>query len=143
MKYSQVLHRRWSFLLRISSVFPRIKDFLLPIWSHLLKKSSMENFIFCAVVCNTTLHKLTSWNLLHSIYSNNENIISSVVNYLTLLAQPYLLSFLFSLFVYPIQSRNDHDKNKVICCKGFSLNFPKSIDVSNYFKNFLKIAILK
>ena len=26
-----------------------IKDFLLRIWSHLLKKSSKENFIFCAV----------------------------------------------------------------------------------------------
>ena len=35
------LHNRWSFSLRISSVNE--------IWSHLLKKSLMENFIFCAV----------------------------------------------------------------------------------------------
>ena len=36
----QTLHKNWSFPLRISSV--KVS------WSHLLKKSLMENFIFCA-----------------------------------------------------------------------------------------------
>ena len=52
-----------------------IKDFLskcdqirsfLRIWSHLLKKSLMENFIFCAVVvalCEHTFLHDTTWNL--------------------------------------------------------------------------------
>ena len=41
-------HKRWSFPLRISSV--NVTKSALRIWSHLLKKSLMENFIFCAVV---------------------------------------------------------------------------------------------
>ena len=52
------LHKKWSFLWRISSVKLR----KLRIWSHLLKKSLMENFIFCAV---TPIFKNTSlWLLL-------------------------------------------------------------------------------
>ena len=40
------LHKKWSFPLRISSVnfFRKLR-----IWSHLLKKSLTENFIFCAM----------------------------------------------------------------------------------------------
>ena len=38
-----ILHKKWSFQLRISSV-----NVIKPIWSHLLKKPLMENFIFCA-----------------------------------------------------------------------------------------------
>ena len=43
------LHKKWSFPLRISSV--NVTNFFsfLRIWSHLMKKSLMENFIFCAV----------------------------------------------------------------------------------------------
>ena len=42
------------------SKFDQICSFLR-IWSHLLKRSLMENFIFCAV-CQTTLVKLFSEN---------------------------------------------------------------------------------
>ena len=35
------LHKKWNFLLRISSV---------DVWSHLLKKSLMGNSIFCAMI---------------------------------------------------------------------------------------------
>ena len=42
------LHKKWSFPLRISSKCDQICR-KLRIWSHLLKKSLMENFIFCAV----------------------------------------------------------------------------------------------
>ena len=41
------LHKKWSFPLRISLVNVTIS--ILRIWSYLLRKSSMENFIFCAV----------------------------------------------------------------------------------------------
>ena len=39
------VHKKWSFALRISSVNATKSA----IWSHLLKKSLMGNFIFCAV----------------------------------------------------------------------------------------------
>ena len=42
---TETLHKKWSFPLRISLVNVTGK---LRIWSHLLKKSLMENFIFCA-----------------------------------------------------------------------------------------------
>ena len=40
--------KKWSFPLRISSVIDQIRGKLRN-WSHLLKKSLMENFIFCAM----------------------------------------------------------------------------------------------
>ena len=43
-----LLHKKWSFLLSISSVNVT-KSAVLRIWSHLLKKSLVEIFIFCAV----------------------------------------------------------------------------------------------
>ena len=46
------LHKKWSFPLTISSVYiSSVKIFRrkLQIWSQLLKKSFMENFIFCAM----------------------------------------------------------------------------------------------
>ena len=44
------LHKKWSFPLRISSSkCDQIRSFLW-IWSHLMKKSLMENFIFCSVI---------------------------------------------------------------------------------------------
>ena len=42
----QTLHKKWSLSLRISSVKISRK---LRIWSYLLKKSLIENFILCAV----------------------------------------------------------------------------------------------
>ena len=45
------LHKKWSFPLRISSVNRNCRNRRkLQIWSHLLKKFLMENFIFCAVL---------------------------------------------------------------------------------------------
>ena len=43
------LHKKWSFPLRISSVNGQIHR-KVPIGSHLLKKSLIENFIFCVAV---------------------------------------------------------------------------------------------
>ena len=43
------LHKNWSFPLRIFSVNMTKSAKNLWIWSHLLNKSLMENFIFCAV----------------------------------------------------------------------------------------------
>ena len=44
------LQKKWSFSLRFSlSKCDQIRSFLR-IWSHLLKKSMMENFTFCAVL---------------------------------------------------------------------------------------------
>ena len=51
------LHKKWSFPLRISSgKYDQIRSFL-QIWSHLLKKSLMENLFFCAMFVNR-------WNIL-------------------------------------------------------------------------------
>ena len=43
LKREKTLHKKWCFPLRIS----------LRIWSHLLEKSLMENFIFCAEIGNS------------------------------------------------------------------------------------------
>ena len=43
------LHKKWSFHKDFFSKCDQIRSFLW-IWSHLLKKSLMENFIFCAVI---------------------------------------------------------------------------------------------
>ena len=47
--YLFALHKKLSFPWRISQYRDQIRRFL-QIWSHLLKKSVMENFIFCAVL---------------------------------------------------------------------------------------------
>ena len=67
----RVLHKKWSFPLRISSVNVT-KSAVLWIWSHSLEKFLMENFIFCAVwvriFCENMYHKdlkfrtLAIWN---------------------------------------------------------------------------------
>ena len=43
----QALHKKWSFPLRKSSV--NVVHRKLRVWSYLLEKSLLENFIFCAV----------------------------------------------------------------------------------------------
>ena len=53
------LGKKWSFPLRISSVCDQIRSFQL-IWSHLLRKPLMENYIFLQWI-NTTIDK---WDLL-------------------------------------------------------------------------------
>ena len=76
-KYEPFLRSLWVLLKFIFSLEQTvqkmkfsIKDFLikcdqirsfLPIWSHLLKKSLMENFIFCAVTLPNNLKLFTSW----------------------------------------------------------------------------------
>ena len=47
------LHKKWSFPLGISSVNVTKSAEKLRIWSHLLKKSVIENFDFCAVSAKT------------------------------------------------------------------------------------------
>ena len=57
-------HKKWSFLLRTSSVCDQICSFF-QIWSHLLKKSLIENFIFCAVQISRrwkNTFKYSPWN---------------------------------------------------------------------------------
>ena len=46
------MHKKWTLQLKISSVnvTRSIVGTNLRIWSHLMKKSSVENFIFCAVI---------------------------------------------------------------------------------------------
>ena len=55
--------QKMKFPLRISSV--NVAKSAVPIWSHLLKKSLMENFIFCAVTANTML---AAWLIASSAY---------------------------------------------------------------------------
>ena len=70
-----------------------IKDFFnkcdqirrkLRIWSRLLKKSLMENFIFCAVV-NSSNYRWVSWDLMEEntiITSSIIEIFNSKVNFI-------------------------------------------------------------
>ena len=46
--FHYALRKKWSFPLRISSVKSLVARIFLQIWSYLLKKSLIENFIFCA-----------------------------------------------------------------------------------------------
>ena len=59
-KYSHCT-KKWSFPLRISS-------HLLGIWSHLLKKSLMENIIFCTVSSISLFHLNNIWLPLVSMF---------------------------------------------------------------------------
>ena len=45
------LHKNEVFINDFSSKYDQIRR-KLRIWSHLLRKSLMENFIFCAMVCS-------------------------------------------------------------------------------------------
>ena len=54
MKKNITLHKKWSFPLKISSV---------NVTSRLLKKSLMENFIFCAVLWTPAVVPLDTRNL--------------------------------------------------------------------------------
>ena len=63
------LHKKWSFPLRISSVNVTKSAGFLRIWSHLLKKSLIENNIFCAV-CYKRIYHMDSniyWQLIQSL----------------------------------------------------------------------------
>ena len=59
--HTQSLHKKWCFPLRISSVNVNKKSFLR-IWSHLLKKYLIENFIFCVHFWLLSL-EYRSWKL--------------------------------------------------------------------------------
>ena len=76
------LHKKWSFLLRIFNKCDQICR-KLRIWSHLLKKSIMENSIFCAVMILIPIHHLsflivTKWvsvtYLITTIFINNREL---------------------------------------------------------------------
>ena len=45
----------------------------LRIWSHLLKKSLMENFIFCAVIFEI-FHKATQAHVHDGVYDSDKNV---------------------------------------------------------------------
>ena len=57
------LYEKWNFSLRISSV--------LRIWTHLLKKFLIENFIFCVVTVNEII---TRWKCCHKNIRSNLHI---------------------------------------------------------------------
>ena len=57
--FTRLTAQKWSFSLRIFSVNVRF----LWIWSHLPKKSLMENLIFCAVTLD--IHKTFMWRPRH------------------------------------------------------------------------------
>ena len=63
--YIRSLHKKWSFPLKnFFSKCDQIHSFLW-IWSQLLKKSLMENFIFCAVdVWQAPKYTPTTWKFL-------------------------------------------------------------------------------
>ena len=54
-----LLHKKWSFPLWISSVNVNKFAGKLQIWSHLVKKSLMENFIVCVVHYDTKWYYYT------------------------------------------------------------------------------------
>ena len=70
------LHKKWSFPLRISSVCDQIRSFLR-IWSHLLKKSLMEYFIF--VQYRAMQSQRSSWTM-HSISLNLQTTTSCQID---------------------------------------------------------------
>ena len=82
----KTLDKKWSFPLRIFfSKFDQIRSFL-QIWSHLLKKSLIENFIFCVLKIKNLrkLENITKISKLHKIMSSirNENYASTSKNLL-------------------------------------------------------------
>ena len=60
MKHTVYTVQETNFPLRISSVYVT-KSTWMQIWSHLLKKSLMENFIFCAVLV-VSHHPFRHWS---------------------------------------------------------------------------------
>ena len=79
--YINTLHKKWRFPLRISSV--NVTKILrkLQIWSLLLKKSLMENFIFCAVITvSFNLYKkiryYLAWITLWAVYVKLREVMS-------------------------------------------------------------------
>ena len=63
------LHKKRSFPLRISSVNVTKSAIFLRIWSHLLKKSSIENFIF---LCSEFIGNR---NLPNIFFNDNSNTV--------------------------------------------------------------------
>ena len=76
------LHKKWSFPLRISSVNVTKFASFLRIWSHLLKKSLMGHFIFCAVYSSPD----SNHSIICSKFSNSFHaaIVSSIFVIFTL-----------------------------------------------------------
>ena len=78
IKQSQ--HKKWSFPLRFFfSKCDQILSFL-PIWSHLLKKSLMENFFICAVNSETALKKSSSPAGIYLLVNNKVNKVNNKVS---------------------------------------------------------------
>ena len=59
VKFQNSIYKKWSFPIRTSSVNVTKSKRNCGIWSHLLKKSLIENFIFCGlIVLNFLVSKL-------------------------------------------------------------------------------------
>ena len=86
-------HKKWSFPLRISSVN-------LQIWSHLLKKSLMENFIFCVVSHNSK----TSSILVRKLKFLKKMVVSSAKSTTTISWSPICMPIIFVLTSIKIES---------------------------------------
>ena len=87
----KLLHKKWSFLLR-----------KLRIWSHLLKKSLIENFIFCAVGAKSIWY--CNWNI-HSSFNKDSFKRED---------KSYECSFWGNSEVWIFGLRNQHSKNFTI-----------------------------
>ena len=87
------LHKKWSFPLWISTVNLRI-------WSYLLKKSLMENFIFCVVSHNSK----TSSILVRKLKFLKKMVVSSAKSTTTISWSPICMPIIFVLTSIKIES---------------------------------------
>ena len=69
--YSLLMHAKWSFPLRISSVnATKTAVSCFQIWSHLLKKFLMENFIFWVVLLNIFTDRMSLLTLINPLIAD-------------------------------------------------------------------------
>ena len=87
------MHKKWSFPLWISTVNLRI-------WSYLLKKSLMENFIFCVVSHNSK----TSSILVRKLKFLKKMVVSSAKSTTTISWSPICMPIIFVLTSIKIES---------------------------------------
>ena len=123
MKYSAALkstkiplHKKWLFPLRISSVNVYQSRSFLQMESHLLKKSLMKNFTFCAVFRKgyawlvITLGKwILSFPDFHLLYEKYYGITGSILTY---------VYFVYSATVQKVKISIDIWINRNICSIG-------------------------
>ena len=103
MHYSRysILHKKWCFPLRISSVNCSRK---LRIWSHLLKKSLIENFILSATACTSVL-QLKAWS---AVLKNKRSKIKSFDDFINSFMAEVPITYK-SVHWFALQIRDDRD----------------------------------